>query len=137
MKVFANTRKIDAILGFVDQLHNLGFQVLKNNIVKKGIEYIQHFPFMGPATSYHFAKNIGLDVVKPDRHLVRIASKAGYICPDQFCDTISKIVGDKKAVVDVVMWRFAALESNYLEYFTSHGRVSFKDRLIIGSNLNN
>jgi hypothetical protein len=74
---------------------------------------------MGPATSHHLAKNIGLDVVKADRHLLRIAEKAGYNCPDELCETISEYVGDKKSVVDVVIWRFAATQSNYLDFFVT------------------
>jgi len=117
LKVFGNKRKIDAIIKIVEKTYKLGFYLFKENIVKDGIEFIQLLPFMGPATSYHLAKNIGLDVVKPDRHLLRITDKAGYNCPEKLCNTISKYVGDKISVVDIVMWRFATIQSNYLESF--------------------
>jgi len=34
--------------------------------------YLQTYPFIGNITKYHLAKNLGFDVVKPDRHLVRL-----------------------------------------------------------------
>jgi hypothetical protein len=118
MNVFANNKKINAIIQIAENIHKIGFEIFKSNIIESDITFIQTLPFMGPATSYHLAKNIGLDVVKPDRHLVRIAQKTGYDCPDKMCRTISKYVGDKKCVVDIVIWRFAALQSNYLDMLT-------------------
>ena len=83
----------------------------------EGVEFIQTLPFMGPATSYHLAKNIGLDVVKPDRHLLRMAAAVGYDSPSLLCEDIAASVGDRVSVVDVVLWRFATLNSNYTDYF--------------------
>lgn len=42
------------------------------------IRFIQTLPYMGPATSYHLARNLGIDCAKPDRHLVKIAEHFGY-----------------------------------------------------------
>ena len=42
------------------------------------IQFIQTLPYMGPATSYHLARNLGIDCAKPDRHLKRIAEHFGY-----------------------------------------------------------
>lgn len=39
------------------------------------LAYLRKLPFIGGITQYHLAKNLGMDVVKPDRHLVRIAEK--------------------------------------------------------------
>lgn len=68
------------------------------------IEFLQTIPFIGSITKYHLAKNLGHDCVKPDRHLVRIA-KDYNTTPDELCEAISKETGEKKCVVDIVIWR--------------------------------
>lgn len=115
--VFRHEQKIDAIIDIANRISKNGFTSLKNCIQNEGVRFIQTMPYMGPATSYHLAKNIGLDVAKPDRHLLRIATVTGYNNPQNLCEDISSFVGDRIAVVDLVMWRFATLNPNYLEYF--------------------
>jgi hypothetical protein len=73
------------------------------------LTYLQNIPFIGPITKYHLAKNLGYDVVKPDRHLVRIAKEYGYDNPTELCNSISAATGDKICVVDLVLWRSANL----------------------------
>ncbi len=94
---------------------------MRHSVWDDGVDYIAQFPFMGPATSYHFAKNIGLPVAKPDRHLNRIASTVGYSNPHAMCQDIAQFIGDKISVVDLVMWRYATLDKNYLELFSDAG----------------
>ncbi len=117
LKIFHNQKKIDAIISIAEQISVQGFGIFKTNIQTGGVKFIQSLPFMGPATSYHFAKNIGLDVVKPDRHLLRVAATAGFESPKLLCEEISKSVGDRVCVIDLVIWRFATLNANYTEYF--------------------
>jgi len=73
------------------------------------IEFIQTLPYMGPATSYHLARNIGIDVAKPDRHLVRIAEHFNYIDVQQMCKDISSQTGDRIGTVDIILWRVMQL----------------------------
>lgn len=73
------------------------------------VEYLQTIPFIGGITKYHLAKNLGHDVVKPDRHLVRIAKEHGIADCNILCENISKGTGDKVSVVDIVLWRSANL----------------------------
>lgn len=73
------------------------------------IEYLKKIPFIGNITCYHLAKNLGHDCVKPDRHLVRIANQYNT-APDQMCEKLSKETGDKKCVVDIVIWRACNLQ---------------------------
>lgn len=115
---FRNLRKIDAILFVADYIVNQGFEHVVDTLLDKGIEYLQHFPFIGPATSYHLAKNIGLSCAKPDRHLCRIANRLGYNCVQQLCIDISSITGEPVPVIDLVLWRYATLHHNYLERFS-------------------
>ena len=114
MKVFANEKKLNAIVHFCGVVADIGVQELKDRIVDRGINYIQAFPYMGSATAYHFAKNIGVDVVKPDRHLVRISQKLGFDTPHQMCSLVSTATADKLSVVDLVYWRYAVIDKLYL-----------------------
>lgn len=114
---FNNQKKIDAIIKVAAQLVETGFECVKRRVWEEGIGYITQFPYMGPATSYHFAKNLGLPTAKPDRHLNRIAKAASYNTPQAMCVDIAEFIGDKVAVVDLVMWRYATLEKDYLNLF--------------------
>lgn len=117
LMVFRHEQKINAIINIAEKISKNGFNSLKICIQNEGIRFIKTMPYMGPATSYHLAKNIGLDVAKPDRHLWRIATITGYNNPQNLCEDISTYVGDRISVVDLVMWRFATLNPNYIEYF--------------------
>jgi len=72
------------------------------------IEYLKTLPWIGDITKYHLAKNLGFDVVKPDRHLVRISKKYGKT-PDEICKALADKTGDRIATVDLVIWRAANL----------------------------
>lgn len=117
MLAFANKRKINGIIQSAKILHNQGFQNIKTNIKNEGISYLKVFPFIGEITSYHLAKNIGLNIPKPDRHLVRIAKATIFDDVFKLCSYISVETGDPVSVVDIVLWRFATLEKDYVSYF--------------------
>ena len=118
---FSHKGKIDAIISIAREIHKITYQSFRNNIECQGIDFIQRFPYMGPATSFHLAKNIGLDVVKPDRHLLRVAAAAGYDSPHSLCKEISELCGDSISLVDIVIWRFATLNPRYQEVFSCYG----------------
>lgn len=86
-------------------------EILYLNFIKSNdkIEYLQSYlPWIGKITKYHLARNLGLDVCKPDRHLVRIAENYNTT-PHDLCKKISDAVGDRIGTVDVVLWRAANL----------------------------
>ncbi len=114
---FSHKAKINAILNLVEHVAALSYPEVRRNVVAGGLTYLETFAFIGPVTRYHFAKNLGLDVVKPDRHLMRISAAAGYTSPEEMCRLISRFTGEKIAVVDVVLWRFATLRSDYISAF--------------------
>ena len=118
LRAFNNVRKVDAIVAICERVAKEGFACFRVRIEKEGIQFIRTLDFMGPATSYHLAKNIGLDVVKPDRHLVRIAQAVGCRTPTVLCHLISEETGDKISVIDIVLWRYATLNQAYLKVFT-------------------
>jgi len=72
------------------------------------IQWLEDLPWIGGITKWHLAKNFGMDVVKPDRHLVRVAESYG-MTPTEMCEDLHKITGDRIATVDGVIWRAANL----------------------------
>ncbi|MDD5713018.1 MAG: hypothetical protein PHY31_09735, partial [Smithellaceae bacterium] len=106
---FGNRRKIEGILKIVERVATDGIDDIIDQVAARGIEFIKELPFMGPITARHLAKNLGIMLVKPDRHLSRIANRTGYESADAMCQTIADVVGDSVAVIDIVLWRYATL----------------------------
>jgi hypothetical protein len=116
-RVFNHGPKIRAIGSLCERVAHDGFDSIRKDIESNGIEFLRTFAFIGPVTAYHFAKNIGLDVVKPDRHLVRLCQAAGFNSPNEMCQLISDTTGDRLAVIDIVLWRYATVTSDYIRHF--------------------
>lgn len=74
----------------------------------EALDYLQTYPYIGPITRYHLARNLGFDVVKPDRHLVRLARALDYGSPDALVSEIAKLTGERKGFIDYVLWRWLA-----------------------------
>jgi hypothetical protein len=117
--VFNHPVKIRAIGAVCVRVAQTGFPSILEMIQAQGVTFLQTFPFVGSVTSYHLAKNIGLDLVKPDRHLVRLAKAAGFPSPGKLCQAISNMTGDSAAVVDIVLWCYATVTRNYVNIFAS------------------
>jgi hypothetical protein len=117
LSAFGNERKIDGILKIVHRVAAEGIDIIRDNIRERGTDFIRELPFMGPVTALHLAKNLGLQVVKPDRHLVRLAHVTGYESADCMCRKIAEYVGDSLSVIDVVLWRYATISNSYEAVF--------------------
>lgn len=122
LSYFNHKPKIDAIISIARRISDEGFSEVLSEIKAYGIEYLRQFPFLGPATSIHLAKNIGLKVAKPDRHLKRLASKIGYDSAQDLCEEISMITEDPVPVIDLVLWRFSTLYKANVMMFASRVR---------------
>ena len=109
LSVFGHASKIEAIIQIVDRVADEGMDKIRNEIKRRPADFLQELPFIGPVTSYHLAKNLGLDVTKPDRHLVRMAKRTGFGSVNSMCATISDLIGDKISVIDIVLWRYSIL----------------------------
>ncbi len=86
-RVFNHVGKIRAIGSLCERVALEGFHNIKNNIESEGMEFLRTFAFIGPVTCYHLAKNIGLDVIKPDRHLTRLSQAAGFSSPKELASS--------------------------------------------------
>lgn len=72
------------------------------------VEYCQRLPWIGGITKYHLAKNLGVDVAKPDVHLQRLAAAANDTVHG-LCARLAVETGLRIATVDVVLWRACAI----------------------------
>lgn len=109
LRSFGHKGKIEAILQLAELVEKKGFLKLKQEIRHSPLESLRQIPYIGNITAWHLAKNLGIPVAKPDRHLVRLANIMGYKDVQRFCGDVAKISGDSIQVVDIIFWRYAAL----------------------------
>ena len=102
---FGHPGKRKAILHVLSQYHRLFEQYQE---AEDKLEFLKSLPWIGDITKYHLAKNLGHDVVKPDRHLVRIAKKY-KTTPTAMCQKLADRLSEKLVTVDTVIWRAANL----------------------------
>lgn len=105
---FANLAKLEGIFSAAKQINDVGFTKFKQSVLADPINQLQTLPFIGPVTSWHLAKNLGLDVAKPDRHLVRVSALLGFRSADHFCRELAAVTGEQAKVVDLIVWRYVA-----------------------------
>ncbi|MCK5608832.1 hypothetical protein KAR91_43570 [Candidatus Pacearchaeota archaeon] len=104
-KVFGHKGKVDAIKSMI-KWHRTRFELYLK--AEDKLEFCEGLPWIGKITKYHLCKNLGENVIKPDRHLVRIA-KLYDTDPFSLCQKLSERLGDNLHTVDVVIWRAANL----------------------------
>ncbi len=105
--VFGHPGKSKAIQEVWERKEDL-FQEYCAQPAEKKLDWLQALPWIGQITKYHIAKNLGMDVCKPDRHLVRIAGGYG-MTPEKLCSSLANLTGDRIGTVDLVIWRAANL----------------------------
>ncbi len=113
LDVFNHPQKIDAILAIADFARTRGDDHIRDLIMTADQGALMTLPYIGPVTVLHLLKNLGMPVVKPDRHLLRLARRLDAEV-DAMCTEIAEYFGEPPAVVDVVLWRWSTL----------HGRCS-------------
>ncbi|MBT3236875.1 MAG: hypothetical protein HN353_13050 [Bdellovibrionales bacterium] len=117
MESFSNKRKMNAIVKIAKDIHFSGFEYFWSKVLLDPIAELKKLPYVGDITSFHLAKNLGFNVAKADRHLARIADSFGFENDaNSFCLEVSKVSNDKVNVIDLVLWRFATIESSYLDF---------------------
>ena len=104
-EVFGHKGKVKAIKSMI-KWHRTRFALYLKSEDKLG--FCQSLPYIGKITKYHLAKNLGENVIKPDRHLSRIA-KQYNTDPFILCQKLSERLGENLHTVDVVLWRAANL----------------------------
>ena len=103
-----NPAKLNAISACASLVHAQGFASFKKAVVSEPLSQLQKLPFIGPVTVWHLAKNLGLDVAKPDRHLVRMANHCGFSTVADLCCELADKNSEQVKVVDLILWRYLA-----------------------------
>ena len=102
--VFNHDKKASAIEYIFKHRNEVFDKYNKIKNVNEKLYFLNTLPWIGPTNRYHLARNLGLDVCKPDRHLKRIADYYNTT-PDKLCQKLSNESGDRIGVVDYVIWR--------------------------------
>lgn len=114
LSCISNARKRHAVLTV-----RMGYEEYFDGVLaaEDKFAYLETMPLIGPVTCRHLARNIGIDCVKPDRHMNRLAAEFGYGAsnkvPEQIkittkmCQDIQDDIGGAEylGVIDVALWR--------------------------------
>ena len=71
------------------------------------LSFCRSLPWIGAVTAWHVAKNFGVDCVKPDVHLQRLANVHGTT-PHDLCSHLAVRTGLSLRAIDTVLWRACA-----------------------------
>lgn len=108
LRAFRNEPKLRAIRDIACLVQRDGFSTIKAAVIADPIGELRHLPYIGPITVWHLAKNLGLNVAKPDRHLVRLANHLGFQSAAQLCTAVAEASSEQTNVVDLILWRYLA-----------------------------
>ena len=106
LSIFGNKRKVDAVITMAKKIVDEGFEKsMRRKIEHLTLDYLDSLPMIGEVTKYHLARNLGFDYVKPDRHLVKLASQY-KLTPFELCYRIHRETGRRIGTIDVILWRY-------------------------------
>lgn len=71
------------------------------------LEFCASLPWIGPVTKFHLAKDLGVDVAKPDVHLARLA-RGDRTTVERLCRRLANETGYRVATIDTILWRACA-----------------------------
>lgn len=111
--VFRHDGKLRAIAQAAEIVDAVGMANIRVSLLDEPVEFLKSFSYIGPITVWHLAKNLGCDVAKPDRHLVRLATYFGFDCVQRFCGEIAEAAQERISVVDLILWRFIASQNHF------------------------
>jgi hypothetical protein len=115
---FGHRGKLEAIVDAARRIKESGgFAAWKSRLEVDPLGECEAFSYIGPTTKWHLARNLGIDCVKPDRHLVRLAKASGFRTPWHLCSHIATAVKERLGVVDLVLWRHLALRCKCASMF--------------------
>ncbi len=90
------------------------------------LEFCQSLPWIGPVTSHHLAKDLGVDAAKPDVHLSRLARR-DKTSVARLCARLARQTGYRLATVDTILWRACATGIlNSKQYEAKGWRAAFR-----------
>lgn len=105
IETIKHSYKKDAIRSAFRSYENWFKELKQIDSVDKKLEFLDSLPMIGAATKYHLARNLGLDVAKPDVHLLRVAQNFNFTDVQEMCQIISRATNERVGLVDVTLWR--------------------------------
>ena len=115
MHAFGNRKKHEAVLEISSRVAQCGFDNFKDQMLSDPLPWLSQLPYIGAVTSLHLAKNLGFDLAKPDRHLVRLKDRLGFSDVHTMCDHMALTTGDSIRVIDLVLWRYMEQHASIAE----------------------
>lgn len=101
--IIGHKGKVKAIIDAARTIRALDWPVFKDE-VKADFMTLKRFPYIADVTVYHLARNMGFDVIKPDRHLKKMAAHF-EVDPFAMCDRIRDETGLSLHMIDTIIWR--------------------------------
>lgn len=121
LDVFNHHRKLSTICQAIREIADQGFGAYWSDLMADW-DSIERYDLIGEVTGLHLARILGMDVAKPDRHLMRLAAALDTSVVDLTAG-IGRATGDRVAVVDGVIWRFATMCPESIRFFVEGGRI--------------
>ncbi len=97
-------------------------------IAENKLAYCHTLPFIGDITKHHLAKNLGLDTIKPDVHLMRLA-RAERVSPVALCARLAYQTGYRQSTIDSILWRACADRYLVSNIYEAEGWAAATERL--------
>jgi len=128
LKIFGNANKIRAIIKIWNNRENFRDEFYKLKTEDEKLNYLGKLPHIGEITKNHLARNLGINKVKYDVWIQRLAIALGksnlkegfplsedvkILCDKMFAQ-IEKATGLNKGYIDVVLWK--ACQTGMLEF---------------------
>jgi hypothetical protein len=109
-KVISNSKKNLEITKISQEIRACGSKFV-DRFTRKYLDdryKMQRLPFMGETTSYHLARNLGFDYVKPDLHLTRLMKLFNFGSAEVMCQHVNNRTGCPIPLVDFAMFCYAS-----------------------------
>jgi len=103
IEIIAHKGKVKAIIDAARTIRDLDWPEFKEE-VKTDFMTLKRFPYIANETVYHLARNMGFDVIKPDRHLKKMAARY-ELDPFTMCNRIKDETGLSLHMIDTIIWR--------------------------------
>ncbi len=109
--LIANKRKFEAIQATARRIRKFGWEEFYKKFIKNAPHTLPvGCAYVGDITKYHLARNIGIDCVKPDLHLTRLATVYNYSSCIDLCQNLAETYHERLGVVDFILWAYCASE---------------------------
>ena len=111
--VFRHPRKLEAIVALANFAARTDIELIRLQLIEDPEGLLRQFPYVGPVTWRHFAKNLGVPISKPDRHLERLSRRLRRVSVAELCAEVGSWLGEPVEVVDLVLWRWSVLHGSH------------------------